>query len=316
MAAFAIYNYTFRNVESIGIFMGQEDDTSPLPTTEDKQNFVQQIFRDHLHGGREFECRTTEERKSATGKKERCTTKYGCKVVWEKYGLIILMISNPQKTITKHKNFQIQKEQDEPWCHVLIDNRPDREFIAIEKNSAFNSPDTVATILESSLRARLTPHRVTIEIKNSYEPDAFWETVDKYQSWGIHEVIFRFAAPNPAWQAALIGSISDAAREMNARPSTVFSSHDGDPLILSRTNEELNTYINICATSGEDIILKVKGIRPRIHIKDVKDKYVFKQMAEDTFRQIISGEPNLFDENFSALTAFLDQIKTPTKSAE
>ena len=57
MAAFAIYNYTFRNVESIGIFMGQEDETSPLPTTEDKQNFVQQIFRDHLHGGREFECR-------------------------------------------------------------------------------------------------------------------------------------------------------------------------------------------------------------------------------------------------------------------
>ena len=61
--------------------------------------------------------------------------------------------------------------------------------------------------------------------------------------------------------------------------------------------------------SGEDIIIKVKGIRTRIHIKDVKDKYVFKQMSEDTFRQILDGDPDLFDENFDSLAAFLDQIK-------
>lgn len=319
MATFAIYNYKFRDVDNIGIFMGQEDDTLPLRTIQEKQAFVQKIFHDDIHGGRQFECSRVEETKSADGKgkrKVKATIKYGSKVVWEKEGLILLMISNPFKSITKHENFQKRKEKDEPWCHVLIDNRDNREFIAIEKNASFTSPDTVANILESSLRARLAPHHVTIEIKNSYEPDAFWEAVDKYQSWGIYELIFRFAAPNPAWQAKLIGSISDAAKDMNARPSTVFSSTDGDPLILSKSNQELCNYIDACALGGEDIVIKVKGIRSRIHIKDVKDKYIFKQMSEDTFRQILSGEPDLFDENFDAFTAFLNQIKTTQNNEE
>ena len=63
-------------------------------------------------------------------------------------------------------------------------------------------------------------------------------------------------------------------------------------------------------------MIKVKGIRSRIHIKDVKDKYIFKQMSEDTFRQILSGEPDLFDENFDAFTAFLNQIKTTQNNEE
>lgn len=313
MAAFAIYNYSFHEVTNIGIFLGQEDDTEPLITPKERQDFVQKIFHDDLHGGRQFECSIMEEHKNIKGKKERSKVMYGSQVVWEKAGLILLMISNPQKTITKHENFKKRKEKDEPWCHVLIDNRPDREFIAIEKNAAFNSPDNVALILESSLRARLAPHRVSIEIKNSYEPDAFWETVAKYQPWGIHEVAFRFAAPNPAWQAALIGSVSEAAKAMNARPTTVFTSPDGKPILLSKANPELNDYVEACGLSGEDIIIKVKGIRTRIHIKDVKDKYVFKQMSEETFRQILSGEPDLFDENFDALAAFLDQVKATKK---
>ena len=32
-------------------------------------------------------------------------------------------------------------------------------------------------------------------------------------------------------------------------------------------------------------------------------------MSEDTFRQILDGDPDLFDENFDSLAAFLDQIK-------
>lgn len=316
MASFAIYNYKFRDVENIGLFLGQEDDTAPLRSIKEKQDFVQKIFHDDIHGGRKFESFRVEESKKTDGKKERTKIYYGNKVVWERDGLIVLMISNPLKTITKHENFQKKKEKDEPWCHVLIDNRENREFIAIEKNSSFNSPNTVASILEHSLRQRLEPHRVTIEINNSYEPDAFWEIVEKYKLSGIHEVVFRFAAPNPAWQAALLKGMNDAARDMGARPSTVFTSPDGDPLILSRENEELCRYVELCALEGEDIVLKVRGIRSRIHIKDVKDKYVFKQMPDDVFRDLVNGEVDLFDKDYDAFVAFLDQISTGGKLKE
>ena len=309
MAVFAIYSYKFRDVDNIGMFVGQEEDIKPLPTTQEKQVYLQQIFREDIDGVRPFECFLMESQISKDSNlpiKQRLT--YGCKVVWEKAGLILLMVSNPYKTVTRHENFKKLKEKDDPWCHVLIDNRPDREFIAIQKNSSFISPDIVAQILQSSLRARFSPHHATIDIKNSYEPDAFWDTIDKYQLLGIQEIVFRFAAPNPAWQAALLGGISDAAKSMNARPTTTFSAHDGTPLLLSKNNTELCKFVDVCAISGEDIIVKVKKIRARIHIKDVKNKYIFKEMSEETFREILKGEPDLYDESFDSFAEFLNQI--------
>lgn len=305
MATFAIYSYKFRDVENIGIFLGQEDDTQLLPTIKHKQDFLQHIFHDDLHGGRPFQCRLTQ-----GNKKDKLSIHYDSKVVWEKGGLVLLMVSNSQKTITKHEHFQKKRVKDEPWCHVLIDNRPNREFMAIEKNSAFSSPDNVAEILQCSLRDRFAPHHATIDINNSYQPDAFWETVERYHSEGIHEVIFRFAAPNPAWQAALIRGMSNAAEAMNARPSATFTSASGAPLTLDKTNKELSKYVDACALGGEDILIKVKGIRSRISIKSIKDKYVLKQIPEDTFREILQKGPDLFDKDYNVCVAFLNQILT------
>jgi len=313
MAAFAIYTYKFRDVENIGVFQGQ-DAPEPLPTLEKKQNFLQQIFSDAVAGVRPFECSVVSMTDSETGRKTKTRTGYGCQVVWEKDGMALLMVSNPYKSITRHQKFQKIKEKDEPWCHVLIDNRYGREFIAIEKNPSFNTPDAVALILEQSLRARLTPHHVTIEIKNQYEPDAFWDVVEQHKMQGISEVSFCFSAPNNPWATNLIGCINNAARGMKARPTTTFSSPDGEPIILEPNNGELKRYVTACAKEGEDIVFKVKGIRSRIHVLKVTNKFVLKQMPDDVFRNLLNEQPELFDEDFSQLTAFMDEI-LPSKEA-
>ena len=67
--------------------------------------------------------------------------------------------------------------------------------------------------------------------------------------------------------------------------------------------------------SSEDIEIKVKGIRTRLHVKNVKDKYVFKHLSDDIFRKILKHKPELFESNFDELTAFLNQIKTTNKSS-
>lgn len=311
MAEFALYTYAFRDVERIGLYLGQEDDHDKLPTLQDKQDFMQKIFRDDINGGREFECFRTQEFKDTKTKKNRKEkVKYGSKVVWEKSGLILLMINNPYRTITKHKDFQKIKEQDEPWCYVIIDNRFGREFIAIQKSMAFNDTDTVAEILESSLRSRFTPHYVTIDVKNQYKPEAFWDIINKHKLYGIQEVSFRFAAPNHPWATELIGQVREAARDMNAKPTTTFSSAEGDPLLIEKSNMELCNYVEACSMEGEDIVIKVKGQRARLHVVDVKNKYVIRQMSDETFRSIVNFVPELFDENFASLAAFLNQIKT------
>ena len=138
MATFALYTYKFRHVDNIGVFVGQEQETTvALDTLEERQNFLQAIFRDDLNQQRKFNCFRTEERKNKeTGKKEKNSVGFDCKTLWEHNGFIILMVSN-KKRITRHQRFQKFKDQDEPWCHVVIDNRYGQEFIAIEKNGAF-----------------------------------------------------------------------------------------------------------------------------------------------------------------------------------
>jgi len=311
MATFAIYTYKFRNVENVGMYLGQEDDRDLLPTLKDKQDFLQKIFHDDLNGGRMFECYIKKDiQDSKTKKKNKEKVKYGSKVVWEQDGLILLMISNPYKSITRHEKFRKIKEMDDPWCHVLIDNRFGRQFIAIEKNAAFDNQDFVGEILECSLKDRFTPHHATIEVKNQYEPDAFWDVVDKYKSNGIQRVSFMFSAPNNPWATELIGCFNEAARGMNARTTTEFIATDNGELLLEKSNDELNKYIEACAMEGEDIVFKVKGIRSFFHIKNVKNKYVLKQLTEEVFQQILQMQPELFDENFTILTSFMDQIKT------
>lgn len=97
---------------------------------------------------------------------------------------------------------------------------------------------------------------------------------------------------------------------MKARATTTFSSPDGSPLNIDKNNEELNNYVEACAMDGEDIVIKVKGIRTRLHVINVKDKYVFKQLSDETFKTALKHCPELFDKNFDALTMFLNQIKT------
>lgn len=312
MATFALYTYKFRHVDNIGVFAGQEQETTvALDTLEERQDFLQAIFRDDLNQQRKFNCFRTEERKNKdTGKKEKNSVGFDCKTLWEHNGFIILMVSN-KKRITRHQRFQKFKDQDEPWCHVVIDNRYGQEFIAIEKNGAFTSPNIVAGILEDSLRARFTPHHVTIEIKNQYTPDAFWQVVDKHRSNGIKQVAFHFAAPNNPWAAELLGNMNEAAKGMQARPSAVFSSPDNEPIEINADNEELRKYVELCAKQGEDITVKVAGIRARIHILDVKDKFVLVVMDETLYRKMGENDPDLFEDEYPTLSAFFDNVLKP-----
>lgn len=296
MATFAIYTFKFRDIENKGLFAGQTEKYQPLPTLEDKQNFLQHIFQEDLRSKEPF--------LHAVG----CD----CKTLWESSGFIVLMVSNI-KNVTRHQKFRKIKEQDEPWCHVLIDNRPGREFIAIEKNGAFTSPDIVAELLQNELRYRFALHHVEITIKNQYKPDAFWDIINKHFINGIRQVAFHFSVPNPPWASELLGNMNEAARSMHARPTAIFSAPDNSPIIVDQQNEELRRYVEVCAKEGEDITVKVAGIRARIHVIDVKDKYVYMVMEENSFRDIVSNSPDLFEKELPLMANFFDPILKPVE---
>lgn len=310
MKPFAVYTYKFEKVEKIDLFLGQKDeDHERLLTLEQQQDFLQSIFRDDIANKRKFECFQRREYKEPNSNgKTHFERPYDCQVVWEKAGLIFLKISNKYRTLKSHKNFTVKKIGDEPWCHILIDNRPGKEGIAIEQSNAFSNTNFVGRILEDSLRKRFTPHYVNITISNQYQPETFWSIV-KQNPYNVESVKFLFAAPNHPWATDLIGSSRYASIDMNAKPTTIFSAiKKGEHITLNETNTELSNYVEACASEGEDIEVKFIGMRKVLHVKKVKDKYVIKQMPEELFNYLLQNEPELFDEEFPSLAEFLNKF--------
>ena len=105
--------------------------------------------------------------------------------------------------------------------------------------------------------------------------------------------------------------MNEAAQGMQARPSAVFSSPDNEPIEINADNEELRKYVELCAKQGEDITVKGAGIRARIHILDVKDKFVLVVMDETLYRKMGENNPDLFEDEYPTLSAFFDNVLKP-----
>lgn len=77
-------------------------------------------------------------------------------------------------------NEQYEKETVEsvPPCFVMIDNRPDRHLIAIEKNSAWSNTDKLRDVLLANFNNHLkTKFGIEMQIGAMISPTEFWDFV-------------------------------------------------------------------------------------------------------------------------------------------
>ena len=79
---------------------------------------------------------------------------YSHKILLNFNGIISLRIANNKRFI-QEQDFVLKEIPNHPSCMVIIDNRENFQTIAIEKNSSFSSPDTVAKIMMVSFNAFL-----------------------------------------------------------------------------------------------------------------------------------------------------------------
>lgn len=123
--------------------------------------------------------------------------------VVQKYDDIILMRVCNEKKVSVVTNYQERKEISNPWCYVIIDNRPGRGYIIIEKSSSFYSDtDTVRDLLAKAFYQMMyKPENnldIVIEINAKLHEGDFWKMInDRRFKYGdeISKVTFDF--PNP-----------------------------------------------------------------------------------------------------------------------
>lgn len=116
-------------------------------------------------------------------------------------GIYVLRIANNKKTKVE-QDFNVMELDNHPSCIVIIDNRHDRQVIAIETCRAIPShskPDapSLADIIQTTLRKKLARTRLSVDVKGKFHTAEFWQVIDNSMTLkGIESVDFPFPYPN------------------------------------------------------------------------------------------------------------------------
>lgn len=171
------------------------------------------------------------------------------------------------KAIKLEKEFKKFKQQNEPSCLVIIDNRKDVQRIAIEHNrNSYSSTDTVRNLMQSQYNKILSKHSLIIDIRHEYDLTEFWDYCKMYEG-KIKMIRFVYKYDN-------LGGVHEQMKKLLGDTSKQTSSSEtrieftGDSLTPEETDEVVFGMANDSAQSGNPITMKVRGLKG--HIKTGK----------------------------------------------
>lgn len=222
-------------------------------------------------------------------------------------GVYVFRIANSRHKPAKvETDFKVVKQENHPSCLVIIDNRKDRQIIAIEQNSAFGKDPSLAIILQTTLRKALQSYRLTLDVTPKFHTSEFWQVVDTSMMLkGIDYVDFPFAYPNLPEISGMVGDyMNNIARQTNSEPTLHLKGQNKESVRLSREDLWLLSAIKACAASGRPILIKPKGSELR---KIGVDSPVYEEISDVALNEL--DQKDLFDSKFQAIVEFLNTIK-------
>lgn len=225
-------------------------------------------------------------------------------------GIYLFRIANNgHRPVKVEKDFRVQSEMNHPSCLVIVDNRKDRQVIAIEhrgRKSAFGKAPSLAAIIQKTLRVALQGYRLSLDVTPKFHTAEFWQVVDVAMTRsGIEYVDFPFAYPNLPEISDMVGEyMSHVARLTNSEPTLHLQGQNRESVRLDPAELWLLNAIRACAASGRPILVKPKGTKLR---KIGVDSPVYEEIADWVLEQLEQGE--LFDSKYQSIVDFLNTVK-------
>ncbi len=190
--------------------------------------------------------------------------KYGNRIEQHKDHIIYFKVQSNHHTNIDREDWKREKVDDHPDSKVIIDNRPDRQYMIIErKTTSFKDPKKLLELLKTSFNNMMQKYGVTIEFKQLVMKDEFWKTVNEIRTVlkdSIGSLEFDFSKS----QEVLPDEDRDfVTKLMNwisifAKDGKMDLGIDDDGL-LEKVQEDLNHMAEICMThKGYDIIVRFR----------------------------------------------------------
>lgn len=293
MAKFQIFTYMFRPV--------MENQSDDIPFEEFEAIDVQDSL-----------CRKQELTGSFLDDKESLKFKfndleYDHKTYIQQDSIYVIRIANnghrPAKVET---NFKVAELANHPSCLIIIDNRKDRQVIAIENNNAFGKDPSLSMIIQATLRKALIWNRLTVDVAPKFHTAEFWQVVDSSMGMkGVEYVDFPFAYPNLPAISDMVGQyMTDVARRTNSEPTLHLKGQNKESVKLDKTDMWLLSAIKACAASGRPILIKPKGSELR---KIGIESPVLEEIPDVALTEL--GDTDIFQSKFNRIVEFLNTIK-------
>lgn len=296
MPKFQIYQYMFRPVMENQVGLPFEDFHSidVQDSLHRKQELLSSVLENFAH-------EQDEEKKYYQFDGEHF--KYRSYI--SKEGIYVLRIANNKKTKVE-SDFNVAELDNHPSCLVIIDNRRDRQIIAIERNSAFSKNSVVADIMQVTFRKMLSSYRLTLDISSKFHTAEFWQVRDDSMKLkGIEFVDFPFAYPNLPEISDLVGDyFTSLAKRTNSEPTLRLQGQNHESVNLDRGDLWVINAIKACAASGRPILIKPKGSQVR---KIGVESPVIEEIADVAVEEL--GTDDLFDSKFQMIVEFLNRVK-------
>lgn len=266
MPIFAFYDYKIgqRKDEEADMFKEQEKEDN----TKIKQyDSPEACFASFFKKGGKLSLNVLREK----GKGKENTTE------WEPFendvlmvadGVILMTIENNKWKHTTNKKKDVAHEHH-PFCHVVIDNRPGHQVMAVVKNSAFdNKPDKVCGILYQAFNnaAILGQYHLKIEFaKRQRKKNEFWPVVNDIRSIfkdRVRQIRMDFSGNDDEEltpEAQDMVAVMRMLARKSASTAAVTLNADGEEVKMDELYDDLTNMANICLTQkGYDLTVKFR----------------------------------------------------------
>ncbi len=296
MAKFQIYQYMFRPVmeNQMGLPLEEFQAVNVQESLDKKQELLGSVLND-------FACEKDEQKKYYQFDGEF----FRYRSFINQGDIYVMRIANNKKTKLE-ADFNVSELDNHPSCLVIIDNRKDRQIVAIERNAAFSKNSMVADILQNTFRLKLLSRRLTLDIAGKFHTAEFWQVRNaSMELKGIEYVDFPFAYPNLPAISDLVGEyFTDLAKRTNSEPTLHLQGQNHESVNLDPEDIWVLKAIKACAASGKPILMKPKGSQVR---KIGVESPVIEEIADVAVKDLSSRD--LFDAKFNLIVEFLNKIK-------
>lgn len=227
---------------------------------------------------------------------------YNHKMLFNQGGFFVFKIAN-DKIVNLEENFKKCKHEYSPSCNVIIDNRNDVQYIAVEeKKNVFTSTDIVSSILQNTFSKYLQPYRLNITIRRIYDETDFWTIVAGNPN-SIEKVRFRFAYPNlPVLNKNVKEAIAEVSKSTGSGNSELtLEAQKGASLNISKDDVHVSSLVQMSADGGEEIKIKINRIAAWQKVGDSS-----KSIEIENLEALLSAE--LFDKALDRLAGFFNKL--------